>query len=138
MKNRKAFTYIEVLITLAIIAVLFIPIMHLFSHVLQSSTVTQELITAANLAKWEMERIKNLNLTEKGLGELGSAIYPPAGKEPLELNNVKWRIEKEIIKDSDPLEVRVHVFRDGEPTARIVTLVTLIEDTFWEELKPVK
>ena len=61
---QKGFTYIELLITLAIIAVLFVPMMQLFSHSLYSTGVSQGLITAVNLAKWEMERTKNLNIIE--------------------------------------------------------------------------
>ncbi len=134
----KGFTYIELLITLAIIAVLFIPIMQLFSHVLYSTGSSQELITATNLAKWQMERTKNLNLTKEQLKNMGDSIYPGPGEEPLEMNHASWRIERQIVENADPLEVRVLVYRDGEPDKPIVTLVTLIEDFTWEELIPVR
>ena len=62
-RKKKGFTYIELLITLAIFAVLFVPIMQLFTHVISSSAESQDLITAVNLAKWGMEKTKNLNLT---------------------------------------------------------------------------
>jgi len=88
--TNKAFTYIELLITLAIIAVLFVPIMQLFSHSLYATGSSQELITATNLAKWGMEKTKNLNVTEEQLKQLGNTIYPESGKEPLEMNGLKW------------------------------------------------
>jgi len=112
--------------------------MQLFSHSLYSTGASQELITATNLAKWEMERIKNLNVTEEQLKQLGNSIYPGSGKEPLEMNGLKWRIERIVVEESDPLEVRVRVYHDGRPENSVVTLVTLIEDTIWEEIVPVK
>lgn len=128
----KGFTYIELLITLAIVAVLFIPIMQLFSHSLYSTRISQDMITATNLAKWEMERIKNLNTTKAQLREIGDSIYPPLKEQPLVMNNAKWRIKREIIKESDPLEVRVEVFYEGKTDKPIIALVTFIEDMTWK------
>lgn len=134
----KGFTYIELLITLAIIAVLFIPMMQLFSHSLRATVASQDLITATNLAKWGMERVKNLNMTKAQLREVGDLIYPPLEDEPLEMNNAKWRVRRVVLKETDPLEVRVFTFLDGEPDRPVVTLVTLIEDMVWEEFSPTK
>jgi len=135
MRTKRAFTYIELLVTLAIIAVLFVPIMQLFSHSLHSVSASQDLITATNLAKWEMERTKNLNVTKAQLKKMGDGIYPAQEEEPLEMNNAKWRIARDIMENSNPLEVRVHVYHDGEPDKPIITLVTLIEDMTWEEIR---
>ncbi len=135
---KRAFTYIELLITLAIIAVLFVPVMQLFSHSMHSTGASRDLITATNLAKWEMERVKNLKLTKQQLKQLGDSVYPGEGEEPLEMNQMKWRIARKIIQESDPLEVRVSVYHDGHPEESLVTLVTLIEDMSWEEVRPVK
>ena len=136
--TEQAFTYIELLITLAIIAVLFVPMMQLFSHSLRSTVASQDLITATNLAKWEMGRVKNLNMTKAQLREAGDLIYPPLEDEPLEMNNAKWRVKRVVLKETDPLEVRIFTFRDGEPDRSVVTLVTLIEDMVWEESRPAK
>ena len=87
--NNRAFTYIEILIALAVMAVLFVPIMQLFSHTVYSTSVSQDLITATNLAKWEMERVKNLNLTKAQLKEAGNRTYPLEGEPPLVMNNAK-------------------------------------------------
>ncbi len=155
--NLKAFTYIELLITLTIIAVLFVPIMRLFSHSIQASRSSQDLMTATSLARWGMERIKNLNVTKEQLLEMGNSLYPPADEKPIEMNEMKWRIKREVIKGTDPLEVRVCVYQvrekkevGGEKEISdeltyyasqdepLVTLVTLVENMFWEEIQPVK
>jgi len=156
-KMKRAFTYIELLITLTIIGVLFVPVMQLFSHALVASSTSQDLMTATSLARWEMERIKNLNATKQRLSEIGDIWYPAMDKEPFEMNEMKWRIKRQIIEGTDPLEVRVHVYSagdvretikneegsakvyiDSEENRPVITLVTLFEDMFWEEVRPIK
>jgi len=135
---KKGFTYIELLITLAIIAILFVPVMQLFSHSVYSSGTSQDLITAANLAKWQMERLKNLGYTKEQLQKIEENVYPPLDQPPLEMNNQKWRIIQDIPKEeSGPLQVTVSVYRNGEAEP-FITLVTLIEDMYWSEFIPIK
>jgi len=136
MLNKKAFTFIELLVALAIIAVLFVPVMQLFSHSVYSSSVSQDTITAANLARWQMERVKNLNLSKEQLSRMGNEIYPPLNTPPIEMNGVKWRIRRVIMQGSDPLEIRISVGRDAE-TVPLVTLFTLIEDMHWEKVEAI-
>ncbi|MCK5306932.1 MAG: prepilin-type N-terminal cleavage/methylation domain-containing protein [Candidatus Omnitrophica bacterium] len=131
------FSFIELLITLAILGLLFVPVMQLFSHSLYCTASCQELITATNLAKWEMERIKNLNFTKEQLKKTGSLVYPPLDEAPLEMNKLCWRIKREVIVNSDPVEVRVSVFRQEKQDEPIIVLVTLIEDMTWTEIRPV-
>ena len=64
---KRGFTYIELLIALAILGVLFVPVMHLFSYSVHSSGESRDLITATNLARWQMERLKNLGLKKEEL-----------------------------------------------------------------------
>ena len=136
-KKSAGFTFIEILMTMTIIAVLFVPVMQLFSNSLYSTSVNLEMITAMNLAQSEMERTINLNLTKAQLQKLGTQIFPPENEKPLELNHQVWRTKREIVEKSDPLEVHVIVYRDGEPDKSLVTLVTLVEDTMWESVKVV-
>lgn len=136
--RKKSFTYVELLITLAIIGVLFIPVMQLFSHSLHSTGASGDIITATNLAKWEMEKIKNLNITKAQLEKIGDVVYPSLEEEPLELNNARWRIKREVMPGSSPLEVRVHVYRDRNLEDPIISLVTLVEDMYWKELVPLR
>ena len=151
MRDERGFTFIEILMTLAIIAILFVPIMQLFSNSLFATTQSLEMITATNLAKSYMEKTINLNMTKTHLREEGSQYFPPAGQAPFEINKTRWRVQREIIEGTDPLEVRIHVFHaeeidpdiakpadnlSGRQVKPVVSLVTLIEDATWGGVKP--
>lgn len=130
--TKKGFTYTEVLITLAVMAALFVPMMQLFSHSLVSSAVTGQTITALNLAKWQVERVKNLNYTISQLKEIGDTYFPPLEEPPLDLNGQKWRAFTDIDPDSNPLKVKVMVFFNEKLNDKpLVELVTLLADTTW-------
>ena len=135
--NHKGFTFIEILITIAVIGILFVPVMQLFSHSIYATADSLDMITAINLAKSEMERTLNLNKTKAQLREMGDQQFPLATEPPMEVNHTQWRVYREFIQDSEPLEVRIHVTRDKEPKKDIVMLVTLIEDMMWESVKAV-
>jgi prepilin-type N-terminal cleavage/methylation domain-containing protein len=135
--DRRGFTFIEILMTLALIGLLFVPTMQLFSNSLFSTNMNLDLITATNLGQSEMEKTINLNLTKTQLQEMGSILIPPANEEPLKLNKSLWRVRREVIEGSDPLEVRIHVLREGEPEKPLVELVTLFEDMMWDSVKSV-
>ena len=137
MTNCVGFTFIEILITLAVIGILFVPVMQLFSHSIYATADSLDLITATNLSKSEMERTLNMNLTKMQLKELGDQIFPPLDQPPMQVNHTLWRVRREFIEGSDPLEVRIHVYRDQNPQKDVVTLVTLIEDMMWESVKAV-
>lgn len=128
--NRKAFTYIELMITVMIIAICFVPLMSMFSSSIKEMTYAGDKLTALNLAREEMEKIKNLNFTEAQLLALGNTEMPPNGKA-LVRNNVNWRIERTFGDGSDPLEVRVSVYRESKAPQKMIELVTLIEDLEW-------
>lgn len=131
----RSFTYIEVLIALAVMAVLFIPMMQLFSRSLYSATISGDMITAVNLSRWEMERVKNLNITKNQLKIQGDVWTPKLEEEPLTINNAKWRILRHLKPDSDPLQVNVEVYLSDNLKKPLSTLVALIEDNIWIEKK---
>jgi len=131
------FTFIEILMTMTIIGLLFVPVMQLFSSSLYSTSVNLETITAMNLAQSEMERTINLNLTKAQLQKMGTQIFPPENEKPIDMNKQFWRVKREIIEHTDPLEVRIEVYRDGEPDKSLVTLVTLVEDLMWDSVKTI-
>lgn len=134
---RAGFTFVEILMTLTVIALLFVPVMQLFSNSLYSTGENLDRITAMNLAQSEMERTINLNMTKAQIKKIGTQIFPPLDKPAFEINHGKWRVQREVEEDSDPLQIRVKVFRDGQPEKVLITLVTLIEDMMWDEVKTV-
>ena len=136
-RRERGFTFIEILMTLTVIAVLFVPVMQLFSNALFSTTVNLESITAMNLAQSEMERTINLNLTTEQLKKAGDQVFPPEEEKPIEMNHQFWRVKREIVPDTEPLEVRVSVYKDEDPSKIFVTLVTLVEDLMWNSVKTV-
>ena len=137
LQSQNGFTFIEILITLTVIAVLFVPVMQLFSNSLYSTTQNLDRITAMNLAQSEMERTINLNMTKEQLKKMGTKVFPPLEEKPYEINKGLWRVQREIVEDSDPVEVRVKVFREGQPDKVLITLVTLVEDMMWDQVKTI-
>ncbi|MCF7870453.1 MAG: prepilin-type N-terminal cleavage/methylation domain-containing protein [Candidatus Omnitrophica bacterium] len=136
--RKKGFTFIELLLSLAILGILFVPMMQLFSHSLYSSSASKKIITADNLAKWYIEKFKNLKLSKKEIKEAGNKIYPAEAEPAFEVNGIRWRIERQVVEETDPLEVRVSVYSQSQPAEPIITLFTLIEDKTWIEYKPVQ
>lgn len=137
LMTQNGFTFIELLITLAVIAICFLPLMRMFSVSLEQVCVINDLTTARYLAQEGMEKVKNLGLTEAQLEDLGNIWEPALDKPLLELNGKHWRVFRKIVKGTDPLEVRIQVYqmtnqRTNELTNKpIVEVVTLVEDLDW-------
>lgn len=123
LHSEQGFTYIEMIIAVTFISLVFFPLMHVFS--LNASSVTQagDVLTATNLAREEMEKVKNLGFSEEKVRNAGSSRSPA-----VKVNGVEWTVVRSVKKNSDPLEVKVAVFRAGNSDRSVVELVTLIED----------
>ena len=130
---KNAFTFIELLISLSVIAIAFVPLMQMFSTALEQVYYVSELNTSRYLAQEGMERLRNLNFTKAQIKELGEVWEPAKDLPALEFNERKWRILRRVNKNSDPLEVRLLVFQEPiSPTSKpVLELVTLIEDLEW-------
>jgi len=130
-KGFSGFTYVEILITLTIVAILFVPMMQLFSQAMGATTTSREMIIALNLGRWEMERVKNLGSNATRLKALWNSPWPPEREgEPLEFNGRLWRIDRFLKAESDLLEVTVFVRREGQKKP-LVALTSLLTDTAW-------
>jgi prepilin-type N-terminal cleavage/methylation domain-containing protein len=119
--TKKAFTFIEILMVLTILGLTIFPLMRMFSVSLAQVQTTLENITALNLARMEMEKVRNLNFTVAQLQLQGNSRYS------IHLNKIYWIVER-LINNTDPLEVIIKVFRQEEPDKPKMALVTLIED----------
>ena len=104
--------------------------MQLFSTAIEATNTSRDLVTAVSLARWEMERLKNLGVRTQRLREGGDTMWPPPEEPPLELNGRLWRIDRLVAGEADLLEVTVEVRHDGE-VKPLVRLVTLLTDTAW-------
>lgn len=122
MKNR-GFTYIEMLLTLAIIAICFVPLTRMFSRNMEETVYYGNMVTAMGLARQEMEKIRSLAFTEKQLEAMGDILYPG-----IIMNEASWYVERGIRPGTDPLEVRVKVYLENDFSKPMVELVTLLED----------
>ena len=139
-KRTNGFTFIELLITLAVIAICFLPLMQMFSASLEQVYVTNDLTVARYLAQEGMEKVKNLGFTEAQFEDLGDIWEPALDKPPLELNNRYWRVFRKIVKGTDPLEIRIQVYQLSAISYQlsekpIVEVVTLVEDLDWNPVE---
>ena len=130
LRLTAGFTYVEILITLSLLAILFIPMMQLFSSAMEATNTSRDLITAVSLARWEMERAKNVGVSTSRLKALGDTVWPPTEEPPLALNGRTWRVYRLLTAESDPLQVTVEARREQEAKA-VARLTTLVTDTFW-------
>lgn len=124
-----AFTFIEILIALSVIAICFLPLMQMFSLGLDEGLRMSDLATARYLAQDGMEKLKNLAFTEEQLVNIGDVWEPKVGKE-LVINNRKWKVRRFVKKGTNPLEVHIQVYEEPVTKGKkpLVELVTLIED----------
>ena len=130
---KKGFTFIELLISLAVMAIAFLPLMRMFTGALEQVYTIGDMDTARYLGKEGMEKLRNLNYTKAQISEIGDVWEPPLNKPALEENGRKWRVLRKVFAGTDPLEVRVLVYREPllKDSKPIVELVTLIEDLEW-------
>ncbi len=128
LSSVGAFSYLEILLALSILAIFFLPCMEMFSRSVTQLSYISEMNTALALGREGMERIKNLRFTEKQLLSRGDEYFPPAEDPPTRLNGIDWRILQHFEPGTDPLKVQVSVFREDLPDEPLVQLTTLVED----------
>lgn len=128
MSAQRGFTYIEMLVVIALVALCFVPLLQMFAKSMEEVDAYGTFGTAIELGREGMESVKNLRVTEAQLEKLGVEWVPPEEKPPLSLNGGRWRVRKTAVRGTDPLEVRVDVFRAEDLKEPVVQLATLIED----------
>lgn len=131
---HKSFTFVEILITLFFIGVVFFPVMQLFSSSLIVGEESQAKLIALNLAQSQMEKIRNLKFSKEEWADK-SSVYPSLSEPPLVLSGISFRIYTEVERREGPFKVIVRVKKEGEDKP-IVVLYTLLEDQLWEKFIP--
>ena len=130
LKKHNGFTFIEIIVAMTLIAVVFIPLMEMFTVAIENITLAKVMTTAINIGRQHMEMVKNLNLPEDRLRKLPKEqFFPPLNKPPMEINDTYWRVKRIIHQKSDPVKVDIYVYEEGEAEP-LFTLTTLFEDNF--------
>lgn len=134
-RGDSGFTFVEILVTLALFGILFIPVMQLFSQAMDATGHSRALLTAVNLARWEAERTRNLAFDVRRLKAAGDQTWPPEDQPPYSYNGYSWRIHRTLKADSDPLEVTIDV-NQGKDAKPLTSLVMLLCDQVWTKEVP--
>lgn len=119
--RRRGFTFVEILITLAILSIAVLPLMQLFATAVEQTAYTDDLTTALALAREEVEKIKNLALTPEQIKQMGNVVNPP-----VQLQKTVWYTVRTVDPEAMPLEFQVFVYRgkvEGAPLVRLVAIV---------------
>ena len=120
-KGQEGFTFIELLLTLVIIAAAAVPLMQLYATVVEQVGAVDELRTALDLGREEIEKVKNLALTEDQIKAIGNVVSPP-----IVLNKTIWITARVVDQETKPLKVTVFVFRDSLATRPVLSFVTVV------------
>ena len=126
--NKTGFTYIEMLVVIALVALCFVPLLQMFVRSLEEVGQYSELGTATQVGREVLERLKNLRLVEAQIERAGTVWFPPQSDPPLIVNQKDWRVKQTPIPGTDPLEIHVEVFRAKDLKKPLLELSTLIED----------
>ena len=119
--RSRGFTFVELLITLLVLAIAVTPLLQLFATAVEELGYADDLSTASELAREEIEKIKNLALTDKQIKLLGNIISPP-----IRLQNQTWYTVRVVDPDLTPLEVQVYVYRETLRDAPLVQMVAIV------------
>jgi hypothetical protein len=125
-------TLVGLLLALSILGVMLIPLLHLCSESMAELLAAGERDVAISLAKRELERIRAEGPDEERLRARGEACAPPTGSPPEQFSGGAWRTCRRPDQATDPLELRIDVYRvdpethdapGGEPRISLFTLV---------------
>ena len=120
-KRQAGFTFVEVLITLLVLAIAVTPLLQLYAAATEQVSYTDDLRTALDLAREEVEKVKNLALSEQQIKELGNVVSPP-----IFLNKGVWYTVRLVNPTASPLELQVLIYRDQLWGALMTNVVTII------------
>jgi len=130
--NEAGFTLVEALLALTLLGITVVPLLQLYSASLGELLAAEERSVAISLAEREMERVRALGSDEARLRAGGAVCEPPVGQLPEQIGAANWRTCRALDAKSDPLELRIDVFRvaeskrgrpAGEPLFSMATLV---------------
>lgn len=109
------------LISLLIISICIIPLIRMYTLSMSEINYIDDMYTAIDLAREEVEKVKNLGLSKDQIKGVGNVLSPP-----IYLNKKVWRSARVVDKDKDPLEVYVYVFQGDDLQHSFITLATIV------------
>lgn len=125
---RRGFTYIEMLVVVALIALCFVPLLQMFTESVNEVRQYSTIGTALQLGREAMEAVKNLRLTETQIEAQGTVWSPDPKAPPLIVNGEEWKVKRSVVAHTDPLEIHVEIFLGADLKRPVLEFVTLIED----------
>ena len=121
LKKNSGFTFVELLLTLFILSICFVPLMSMFSTALVEIAYIDDMKIALDLAREEIEKVKNLSLTEKQIKKMGNVASPP-----VYLNKKVWRAIRVVNQDVSPLQFSVYVYRADSLDKPLMYAITIV------------
>ena len=119
--NKRGVSFIEILMMLLVLAVCIIPMINMFTSAMGETSFVDDKLTAIDLAREEVEKVKNLGLSKDQIKKIGNVVSPP-----IFLNRKIWRTARVVNADNEPLEVYVYVFQGDDLEHSFVTLATMV------------
>ncbi|MBM3257657.1 MAG: hypothetical protein FJZ05_00340 [Candidatus Nealsonbacteria bacterium] len=103
LKNSKAFTFVDILIGISLMLIIFISIFGVFQLASKVIALSKNKIAASSVANEEIEKIRNLAYSSVGIidGVLPTASGTLSSTGTTTLNNVTYFVERKIEYISD-------------------------------------
>jgi len=116
-RKERGATLIEILLAMVILSIALLPLLSVLNINIIGTTQSKNMQVAINLARAEIEKVKNF----EDIYEVKSVEYEKV------VNGVNWRVVREVISGSTPLQIWVKIYRNREKTP-LITLFTLKEN----------
>jgi len=100
----------------------FVPLMQMFSVSLSEIGYIDDMRTALDLAREEVEKVKNIGLTEDQIKNMGNV-----SSLPIVLNARQWRAVRVVRREVSPLEFTVYIFKGDSLQQPVIAVSTIVQ-----------
>lgn len=104
--NKKGYTLVELIITLAVVSIMIVPIFNAFLESNRINQISKRHISSAYLAQTELEHLKSLSQSDLDLLD-GLDPLDPLVKYSKSNGSTEFNIRVEVVKESDLLAITV-------------------------------
>jgi len=120
MRTSRGFTFVELLAAIAVIGMLFIPLLHMFTAGLRTLEVASLHQRAVDLAVEELERLRLGDATAREPASIEKQIQDEDGRA--------WTVRRQSEPHPDAIELRIQVFQGAGRETPEFELVTFQSD----------